>query len=118
MHPLELIPASNIAARCVDFWLRQGDSLCTEVTMQRFDPMQVHTKPAFSLSEDEAQSLMDRLWRCGFRPKESGASVGQMDAVQQHLTDMRTIAFTFLHIDNPDAFQKPSSTSFSRKEQA
>ena len=52
----------------------------------------------FSLRPEEAQELMDELYRCGLRPTEGAGSAGQMAAVQQHLKDMRTIAFDRLKI--------------------
>ncbi len=40
---------------------------------------------------DEAlQSLMDELWREGFRPKDIGTP-GHIAAMQEHLNDMRAI---------------------------
>jgi len=53
---------------------------------------------AMSLSELETQALMDRLWRCGFRPTEGTGSAGSLRATEKHLEDMRTIAFDSLGI--------------------
>ncbi len=47
------------------------------------------------------QVLMDDLWKCGVRPTEAVGSVGQLDAVQKHLKDMRRIAEKFLKINLP-----------------
>jgi len=51
-----------------------------------FDP-----GPAFSLSQEDAQVLMDSLWECGLRPAQGAGSAGQLDAVKYHLEDMRNI---------------------------
>ena len=49
----------------------------------------------------EAQELMDMLWDCGLRPAQSKSSAGQVEAIQRHLADMRTIAFNRLEIETP-----------------
>jgi hypothetical protein len=50
------------------------------------------------ISETEAQALMDRLWTCGFRPTEGKGSAGALAATEQHLQDMRRIAFGLMEI--------------------
>lgn len=47
--------------------------------------------PAFSLRFDEAQTLMDQLWRVGVRPTEGTGSAGSLKATQEHLKDMQSI---------------------------
>lgn len=49
--------------------------------------------PLMTLQPDEAQELMDELWRAGIRPGEGSGSSGQMAAVQAHLNDMRALVF-------------------------
>ena len=49
--------------------------------------------PAFRLSCEEAQALMDSLWNCGLRPVGAAGSVGQLEAVKYHLEDMRKMVF-------------------------
>lgn len=48
---------------------------------------------AMSLSDTEAQALMDRLWTCGLRPSEGSGSAGALSAIQYHLEDMRKLVF-------------------------
>lgn len=48
------------------------------------------------MKNEEAQQLMDELWRCGLRPTEGAGSAGQMAATERHLADMRKIAFKFI----------------------
>lgn len=48
------------------------------------------------LKMGEGQCLMDELWRAGLRPTEGGGSAGAMAAVQEHLKDMKAVAFTAL----------------------
>lgn len=50
-------------------------------------------EPAITLARDEAQALMDELWRIGIRPTDGTGSTGQLKATQEHLKDMRSLAF-------------------------
>lgn len=49
--------------------------------------------PTGSLKMDDAQTLMDDLWRAGLRPTEGAGSAGALAATQRHLEDMRTLVF-------------------------
>jgi hypothetical protein len=64
-------------------------------------PDGVEVNPTFHLEIDQAQGLMDCLWNCGLRPTQSGSSIGQTEAIQKHLEDMRQIVFSNLVIDKP-----------------
>lgn len=48
-------------------------------------------RPTFTLSQDEAQALMDELWNAGLRPTEGRGSAGSLAATERHLDDMRTL---------------------------
>jgi hypothetical protein len=54
---------------------------------------EVEPQPTLSMRQDEAQQLMDELWRVGLRPSEGTGSAGAMAAVQAHLADMRALVF-------------------------
>lgn len=41
-------------------------------------------------SQDALQSMMDELWREGFRPKDIGTA-GHLAATKEHLNDMRAL---------------------------
>lgn len=49
--------------------------------------------PMVSLRKDEAQQLMDELWRAGLRPSEGSGSAGSLAATERHLADMRALVF-------------------------
>lgn len=51
------------------------------------------------LENEEAQALIDSLWNCGFRPTEGTGSAGSLKATENHLHDMRKIAFKKLSIE-------------------
>jgi hypothetical protein len=48
---------------------------------------------ALTLSQADAQRLMDELWSVGLRPSEGSGSAGAMAATQAHLQDMRKLVF-------------------------
>lgn len=57
-----------------------------------------HIQPALRLTHEEAQALMDELWRNAVRPTEQG-SPGQLKATERHLEDMQAIAIGLLRRD-------------------
>ena len=58
---------------------------------------------ALPLDQKEAESLMDALWRAGIRPTRCADSEkGQLEAVRDHLKDMRQIAFSAAKIVPPE----------------
>ncbi|HPR89724.1 MAG TPA: hypothetical protein PL181_17060 [bacterium] len=77
---------------------RGGDEVVAAMPLeyQKFDRSAM-IAPFVSVSISEAQQLMDELWRCGLRPSEGSGSAGMMKATQDHLNDMRKIAFMSLN---------------------
>ena len=55
--------------------------------------------PIFEFENQSAQSFMDQLWACGVRPSEGTGSAGSLKATENHLSDMRKIAFRGLKIN-------------------
>lgn len=53
-------------------------------------------EPTMRMSPDQAQQMMDALWDCGIRPTAGSGSAGSLAATQEHLADMRKIAFDLL----------------------
>ena len=58
----------------------------TEDVGQRIDP-------ALSITESDAQQMMNELWRIGIRPSDGTGSLGQLAATEKHLDDMRSLVF-------------------------
>jgi len=56
-------------------------------------------EPVVSLPMEDAQTLMDELWRAGIRPTEGAGSAGSMAATERHLKDMQSITFGLLKKD-------------------
>lgn len=48
---------------------------------------------AFPMMDNAGQSLFDALWKAGFRPHNGESSVAHVDALKNHLEDMRTLVF-------------------------
>lgn len=53
-------------------------------------------EPCLTMRPEDAQLLMDELWRAGLRPTEGTGSAGSLAATQKHLEDMRAIAMGLL----------------------
>lgn len=62
---------------------------------------------ALRLTEDDAQQIMNELWRVGIRPRGGEGSVAQVDALQRHLADMRKIALSRLGLDDEAVAPEP-----------
>lgn len=56
-------------------------------------------RPAVTIPPQAAQNLMDDLWRMGIRPSNGTGNAGQLAATQDHLKDMRQIAFKKLGME-------------------
>jgi hypothetical protein len=54
--------------------------------------------PFVEIENRHAQQLMDDLWDAGIRPSEGTGSAGTLAATQQHLADIKTVAFHALKI--------------------
>lgn len=55
-----------------------------------------YVEPSIRLSDEDAQALVDELWRCGYRPTEGTGSAGSLAATERHLGDLRAVAFAAL----------------------
>lgn len=69
------------------------------ITMDTVEEGEALGEPTFSLRYDEAQAMMDELWRVGLRPTEGTGSAGSLAATERHLKDMQTIAMGLLRKD-------------------
>lgn len=73
-----------------------GRVMCAEpLTLRELTPGD-YIEPTLRLSNQEAQFLMDELWRCGIKPSEGTGSAGSLAATERHLKDMQTIAMDLL----------------------
>lgn len=102
--PVELMARREDWSEGISIYLRQrtvghGDSVAAPVTMMRREPGAI-VEPMLRLEIQAAQQLMDELWQCGLRPTEGTGSAGSLKATENHLADMKRIAFTLLERPN------------------
>lgn len=69
------------------------NSAVKSLELERVEEGQYYPEPAAYINYEDAQQLMDELWKCGIRPTEGAGTAGSMSATQKHLEDMRTIVF-------------------------
>ena len=109
--PVELMARREDWSEGISIYLRQrtvghGDSVAAPVTMMRREPGAI-VEPMLRLEIQAAQQLMDELWQCGLRPTEGTGSAGSLKATENHLADMKRIAFTLL--ERPNAIGQGSA---------
>lgn len=93
---LEIRPQVNMCGQCVDLYVfdvafghkRRLVKLLESTEMEEG----MRYSPSLSIGFDQAQALMDSLWRCGLRPTEAD-SPGALAATKAHLEDMRRLVF-------------------------
>lgn len=66
------------------------------LTLRELTEGEMLPEPTIRLRNDEAQMLIDELWRCGLRPSEGSGSAGSLAATERHLKDMQRIALGLL----------------------
>ena len=76
--------------------------LTTEFTQKELEPGYMIDAPTLRLAGDEAQQIMNELWRIGIRPKNGTGAVAHTEALEGHLADLRKIAFHALKIPTED----------------
>lgn len=79
----------------IAIYIKSGNSYCTNIEFIEVEEGSF-VNPAIRIDKTEAQILMDELWSCGVRPTEGSGSAGSLKATENHLQDMRTIAFSLL----------------------
>lgn len=52
-----------------------------------------YIEPSMRLNANEAQSLMEALWGAGLRPAEARYPADHVNALRDHLADMRRLVF-------------------------
>jgi len=103
--PIELMARREDWSEGVSIYMRQrtagkGNAVAAPVMMVQKEPGE-HVEPMLRLEIQAAQQLMDELWQCGLRPTEGTGSAGSLKATENHLADMKRIAFTLLDRPNP-----------------
>lgn len=89
LHVVQEFPSGQITA-------------ATSLTFVSVAEGEFYPQAALSLTNDEAQMLIDALWDAGLRPSEGSGSAGAMLATQQHLADMRQLVAKQLDVKLKD----------------
>lgn len=65
------------------------------VTALTFEERKAGTylQPSFTLDEEQAQALFNAMWLAGLRPKDGTGNSGHVEALNNHLQDMRKLVF-------------------------
>ncbi|APW38461.1 hypothetical protein RD110_15670 [Rhodoferax koreense] len=71
------------------------------LTFEKFEPNQEWRAPVLEMDRDAAQSLMDELWRMGYRPERGHVTASQIAATEKHLDDMRAIVSKLVKVELP-----------------
>ena len=87
----------SVMSDSVRFYLGNDEKIVKSISYQERKPYCCY-KPSFEISRNQIQCLMDDLWRSGIRPTENKMESGTLNAMEGHLSDMRTIAFHKLKI--------------------
>jgi hypothetical protein len=72
---------------------------CVNFVMKEVTPGELIPHPSLVLDREDAQVLMDDLFRAGVRPTEGEGSAGSFSAQHRHLEDMRTLVSKALKIE-------------------
>jgi hypothetical protein len=99
---LQLFAQRDIVSKTVQLFVHRssGGPLGNQIALPlTFSPMVEGQKidPTLGLSFEEAQSLMDELYRAGMRPSEEG-SPGEINALRNHLKDLKDIVGALLEL--------------------
>ena len=63
------------------------------LTLKEIKPGEACGPPTLTMEREELQVLVDDLYQMGFRPSDGEHTTGQLRATENHLNDMRKIAF-------------------------
>jgi len=99
--PVEIMARRDDWSDGVSIYMRQrtvghGTVIAAPVKMVETPDQSLMIDPMLRIGIQQAQQLMDELWQCGLRPTEGTGSAGSLKATENHLADMKRIAFTLL----------------------
>ena len=90
----------SIVNDAIEVWAlnRLGDGarehVTAELSIHRVEKHALFDRgPTLRLTPDEAQSIMNELWRVGIRPRDGAGSLAHVEATRAHLEDLRRLVF-------------------------
>lgn len=93
---------AHFMSRFLSVWIFDKDRDQYLIPVEQWKPLPppgTEFDHAMSIHPDSAQMLMDQLWDVGVRPTQGHGSVGQLDATQRHLNDMRLLVAKKLGVE-------------------
>jgi hypothetical protein len=102
VNNIRVAACRNPGWQSIDLYIRDGAGEQNYAAELHFNPILAGegSDPTIRLTDEQAQVLLDQLVACGFRPTEFGTA-GQLEATEDHLEDMRVLAFHALGIVRP-----------------
>lgn len=98
----------NFWSRGIELYLAnktpQSIAVLTDLIVTEYpneDGASILAPSSIKLGAETAQRLMDALWNTGLRPSGELDSIGQLDALKEHLKDMRQLTFKTLNVEKP-----------------
>lgn len=85
----------SLARHGYEVYIQAGTTMVSHVTFT-FEELKGdgrYVGPSAVLSDEDAQMLMDELWRAGLRPENGEGTDGHVNALKYHLEDMRKLVF-------------------------
>jgi len=73
-----------------------GPLLVTDITFKEKEEGFFFPEPTFTIGDEEAQIVMDGLWRGGVRPTDMAMIDGERAALKGNLEDLRYVMKSFL----------------------
>lgn len=94
-HGLQFFAQHNLPGQCIELFMAQdhGQYIPLPITMQTRVNDGSMVDPLLRLKEVEAQGLFDALWRAGLRPSDKAAVDDVVAAKDEHIADLRRVAF-------------------------
>ena len=89
----------NISNNSIDLYLiieahnkQDNRAIATEFILETVQEGEMYS-PIVQFTLEEAQQLMDELWRVGVKPTNGAGSNATFDAIHAHLVDLQRLVF-------------------------
>lgn len=82
-----------------ELFLHTYDSIATSVTMEKKEVGYPPRGANIIIDREAATQLMEQLWNYGIRPADTKYNSDAVNAMKEHITDLRKITFKILKMD-------------------
>jgi predicted transcriptional regulator len=84
----------------VEIFIHTENAYCSHIEMKTEENLgAIYLTPSCEIKYDMAQRLLEQLWNIGLRPKNNKYGDEVVKTMNDHLQDMRRIAFKFLKME-------------------